>query len=147
VIREHCYFEDEILLVEAVGRSLRIEDSQLPVLAGTRLRADGILSLCRSDIAGTVRLNQANITGQTRLRRTTITPRQGLVAAAAEGLTVDGYLGWAELEAHGSIDLSRARISGSASFQWRAFSLPAVKGYGRETGKQPLGSSAPRLSS
>jgi hypothetical protein len=29
---------------------------------------------------------------------------------------VDGYLDWSELQAHGPVDISGARISGSANF-------------------------------
>lgn len=116
LVCEFCYFEDVIVLRDATSKSLRIEDSRFPGLDGTRLRAEGILSLRRSIVAGIVRLNQANVTEQVSLRRTTIMPGLGEVAASAEGLTVEGYLDWEELEARGMVDLSGARISGSASF-------------------------------
>jgi hypothetical protein len=116
LICEFCYFDNEIGLAEATIRTVRIEDSRLPGLDGTRLRADGMLSLRRSNVTGIVRLNQANLTGQISLRRTAITPGPGKVALSAEGLTVDGYLDWSELQAHGPVDISGARISGSANF-------------------------------
>jgi hypothetical protein len=116
LVCEFCYFEDVIVLCDATSKSVRIEDSRFPGLDGTRLRAEGILSLRGSVVTGIVRLNQANVIGQVSLRRTAITPDAGEVAASAEGLTVEGYLDWEDLKANGLVDLSGARISGSASF-------------------------------
>jgi len=116
LVCEFCHFDDEIGLVEATSKTVRIEDSRFPGLDGTRLRAEGMLSLRRCNVTGIVRLNQANLTGQISLRRTAITPGPGKVALSAEGLTVDGYLDWSELQAHGPVDISGARISGSANF-------------------------------
>ena len=116
LVCEFCHFDGEIGLVEATSKTVRIEDSRFPGLDATRLRADGMLSLRRCNVTGIVRLNQANLTGQISLRRTAITPGPGKVALSAEGLTVDGYLDWSELQAHGPVDISGARISGSANF-------------------------------
>jgi hypothetical protein len=129
LVCEFCWFEDAIVLVEAASKSLRIEDSRFPGLDGTRLRADGILSLRRCDVAGMVRLNQADVTGQVSLHRTTITPGTGQVAASAEGLTVNGYLDWAEMEAHGPVDISGARISGSANFNGARIRCPGKRAF------------------
>ena len=45
LVCEYCYFESEIRLVEASSRTVRIVDSRLPGLNGTRLRVNGILNL------------------------------------------------------------------------------------------------------
>jgi hypothetical protein len=129
LVCEFCYFEDVIVLCDATSKSVRIEDSRFPGLDGTRLRAEGILSLRGSVVTGIVRLNQANVIGQVSLRRTAITPDAGEVAASAEGLTVEGYLDWEDLKANGLVDLSGARISGSASFNGACILRPGKRAF------------------
>lgn len=98
LVCEFCYFEDQIVLVEAVGKSLRIEDSRFPGLDGTRLRADGILSLRRCDVAGMVRLNQADITGQISLHRMSITPGPGQVVLHFSVASFAGFGIWPQFD-------------------------------------------------
>lgn len=66
LVFEFCHFDGEIGRIEATSKTVRIEDCRLLGLDGTRLRAEGMLSLRRSGVTGIVRLNQANLTGQTR---------------------------------------------------------------------------------
>jgi hypothetical protein len=114
LVCEYCYFENEIRLVEASSRTVRIVDSRFPGLNGTRLRVDGILNLWGCAVDGVLRLDQANVTGQVCVRGTTIAHGSGGVAFSADGLTVQGDLDWAGLTVRGSLRMSGAQVSGSA---------------------------------
>ena len=72
LVCEYCYFEDEIRLVEASTRTVRIVDSRSPGLNATRLRADGIVNLAQCTIDGVLRLDQAKVTGQVSIRSASI---------------------------------------------------------------------------
>jgi hypothetical protein len=129
LVCEYCYFEDEIRLVEASTRTVRIVDSRFPGLNGTRLRADGIVNLAQCTIDGVLRLDQAKVTGQVSIRSASIMPGSGDAELSAAGLTVDGDLDWVGLVVRGPVYLSGARISGSADLRRARFQCPDARAF------------------
>ena len=127
LVCESCYFEQEIRLVEASSRTVRIVDSRFPGLNGARLRTDGILNFWRCVVDGVLRLDQANVIGQVSLRGASITPVPGRDALSATGLTVDGDLDSVELTVRGPAHLGGARISGSADLRRAQFLRPGAR--------------------
>jgi len=113
LVCEHCHFDDELRIVEASTKTVRIVDSWLPALNGTRMSLDGILNLWSCVIPGVLRLDQAKVTGQVCLRGARIGDGCGDIAVAADGLAVDGDLDWTAIEVLGSVRLTGAQVSGS----------------------------------
>lgn len=127
LVCEYCCFEDEIRLVEATSKTIRIVDSRFPGLNGTRLRVDGILNLWGCAVDGTVRLDHARVSGQVCVRGATIVHGTGGVALSADELTVDGGVDWVELTVDGSVHMSGAQISGSADLSGARISCPGAR--------------------
>lgn len=127
LVCEHCVFDEELRFVEASTKTVRIVQSRLPALNGTRMRLDGILNMWRSEVAGVVRLDQARVTGQFCLREAVIDPARGAEAVAALGLAVEGDAELAELTAHGSVTLAIASISGSLDLRSARIACPGKR--------------------
>ena len=114
LICEFCYFDEELRFVESSTKTLRIVDSYLPAFNGTRMRVEGMLNLWGCTVPGVLRIEQAQVTGQVCLRGAAIGPaRASSEALAADGLTVDGGIDCAEMEARGSVSLALVHASGS----------------------------------
>jgi hypothetical protein len=114
LICEFCYFDEALRFVESSTKTIRIVDSYLPTLNGTRMRLTGLLNLWGCTIPGVLRIEQARVTGQACVRGAVI----GLAgstseALAADGLTVDGGIDCVELEARGSVSFRLVHASGS----------------------------------
>jgi hypothetical protein len=109
LICEDCRFDAELGLADSSVRTVRILDSQLPGLDGTRLRLDGILDLTGSEIAGCVRLEHAKVRGQLRMRSSRA--GAGTEAVAATGLSVDGDVDCSRMEARGGISFLAAAVT------------------------------------
>ena len=110
LICEGCLFDAGIDLVDSSVRTVRIATSDLPSFDGTRLRLDGILDLAGSRIAGCVRLEHAKLSGQLSMRATIA--GGGGDAVAATGLSVDGNVDCAQLEARGRVSFEAAAVTG-----------------------------------
>jgi hypothetical protein len=128
LVCEDCYFDEELRFVESSTRTVRIIGSRLPALNGTRMRLDGILNLWASEIAGVLRLDQARLSGQLCLRKATIGTGNGTEAVAAYGLTVDGGLDCAEMDARGSVGMEIAAITGSVDLTCARIICPGQRG-------------------
>ncbi|MBB5629853.1 hypothetical protein [Sphaerisporangium krabiense] len=113
LILEHCRLEEEVRLVEAATRTVRIVHSRLTSLNGARLRLEGLLNLFGSTVAKGVRLERAKVTGEIYLRDAVLGADAGGVALAAEGLAVDGQFTATGLTARGTLMLRGLRVSGS----------------------------------
>lgn len=128
LVCEHCYFDEELRFVESSTRTVRFISSYLPALNGTRMRLDGILNLWASEIAGVLRLEQAKLSGQLCLHDTTIGMGSGTEAVAAYGLAVDSGLECAGLNAHGSVGMETASITGSVDLSGARITCPGHRG-------------------
>ena len=113
LVCEYCRFDEEVRLVESALRTVRIVDSRLPSLNGTRMRLSGILNLWGSQIAGMIRLDQARVDGQFCLSRAVIGAGAGTVAVAADGLAVDGGFEGVALRTVGSVAMENATVTGA----------------------------------
>jgi hypothetical protein len=113
LVCEYCSFDEELRFVESSTRTVRIVNSYLPALNGTRMRLDGILNFFASTIAGMLRLDQARVSGQLCLLDAAIDTRNGTEAIAANGLAVDGGLDCRRLSAFGSVGMEAAKLTGS----------------------------------
>ena len=111
LVCEGCAFDTELSFVDGSVRTIRILDSELPGLDGTRLRLDGILDLTGSSIAGCVRLEHAKVSGQLRMRAARA--GAGAEAVAATGLSVDGDVDCSDLEARGGLTFTSATVAGT----------------------------------
>ena len=112
LVCEHCVFDEDVRLVEASMKTVRIVQSRLPGMNGTRMRLDGILNMWRSEVAGVLRLEHARLTGQLCLSEAVIGHAGEAEAVAASGLVVDGGVELAALTARGSVALSLASVTG-----------------------------------
>ena len=125
LICEFCYFDEELRFVESSTKTIRIVDSYLPAFNGTRMRAEGMLSLQGSTIPGVLRIEQARVTGQACMRGAVIgVAGAASEALAADGLTVDGGIDCEELEARGSVSLRLVRTSDSVDLRRAKITLP-----------------------
>lgn len=127
LVCEYGQFDEELRLVEAVTRTVRIVHSRLPALNGTRMRLDGILNLWACEITGVLRLDQAKVTGQLCLRDAVIggAGAPGVTeAVAAFGLAVDGGVECTALTTHGSVGLQVAAITGTLDLTGARLSCP-----------------------
>jgi hypothetical protein len=124
LVCERCMFDEELRFVEASTKTVRIVESRLPALNGTRMRLDGILNMWRSEVAGVLRLDEARLTGQLCLREAVIGPAGGAEAVAASGLAVEGDAELAGLTARGSVVLDIASVSGSLDLSRARISCP-----------------------
>jgi hypothetical protein len=126
LVCEGCLFDTELRLVDSSVRTVRILDSELPGLDGSRLRLDGILDLTGSRIAGAVRLEHAKVSGQLRMRASRA--GAGLEAVAATGLFVDGDVDCARLEANGEVDFRAANVAGTLDLTGARIAAPGRRG-------------------
>jgi hypothetical protein len=111
LVCEDCLFDTELGFMDSSVRTVRILDSELPGLDGTRLRLDGILDLTGSRIAGCVRLEHAKVSGQLRMRASRA--GVGTEAVAATGLAVDGDVDCSRMEALGQVSFRAATVAGT----------------------------------
>ena len=107
-------------------RTVRILDSELPGLDGTRLRLDGILDLAGSRIAGCVRLEHAKVSGQLRMRASRA--GDGTEAVAATGLSVDGDVDCSRMEARGEVSFRAATVTGTLDLTGARIASPGGRG-------------------
>lgn len=114
LVCDACQFDSEIKLVDSTLRTVCILNSELPALDGTRLHLNGILDMTGSQVAGTVRLQQARVDGQLRLREIRAgAAGAGAVAVLARGLSVDGEADCAGVEARGLVSFEGAAVTGT----------------------------------
>jgi hypothetical protein len=126
LVCEDCLFDAELSFADSSVRTVRILDSQLPGLDGTRLRLDGILDLTGSKIAGCVRLEHAKVRGQLRMRASYA--GSGTEAVAATGLTVDGDVDCSRMEARGGISFRAATVTSTLDLTGARIASPAGRG-------------------
>jgi hypothetical protein len=126
LVCEGCLFDSELSLADSSVRTVRILDSELPGLDGTRLRLDGILDLSGSTIAGCVRLEHAKVSGQLRMRASRA--GAGLEAVAAIGLSVDGDVDCSHLEARGAVTFQTATVAGALDLTGARIASPGGRG-------------------
>jgi hypothetical protein len=124
LVCEYCVFDEGPRFVESSTKTVRIVQSRLPSLNGTRMRLDGILNLWRCEIAGLLRLDHAKLTGQLCLSEAVIGTAGGGEAVAAFGLAVDGGVEFTALTAHGSLGLELALITGSLDLSGARITCP-----------------------
>ena len=124
---EGCLFDAEIDLVDSSVRTVRIADSDLPAFDGTRLRLDGILDLAGSRVAGSVRLEHAKVSGQLSMRATVAGGGGGGDAVAATGLSVDGNVDCAHLEARGRVSFEAAAVTGIVDLAGARIAAPGER--------------------
>ncbi|GAA3815835.1 hypothetical protein GCM10022226_40740 [Sphaerisporangium flaviroseum] len=112
LIVEHCHFDEEIRLVEATTRTVRLVQSRLVRLNGARLRLEGLLNLYGSTVAHGVRLDRAKVASEVFMEDAVLEADEQGVALAADGLTVDGNLDCSGLRARGTLRLQGMRVAG-----------------------------------
>lgn len=113
LVCEHCCFDEPIRFVEAITKTVRIVDSQLPGFNGARMRADGIVNLHHSAVGTVLRLDGARISGELCVDHATLGPAADGTAFAAENLIVDGPLNCRGTVSHGAVSLRGAHVSGT----------------------------------
>jgi hypothetical protein len=126
LVCEGCLFDTELRFVDGSFRTVRILDSELPGLDGSRLRLDGILDLTGSRIAGCVRLEHAKVSGQLRMRASRA--GAGSEAVAATGLSVDGDVDCSHLEARGQVAFRAATVAGTLDLTGARIASPGGRG-------------------
>ena len=126
LVCEDCLFDAELSLADSSVRTVRILDSQLPGMDGTRLRLDGILDLAGSKIAGCVRLEHAQVRGQLRMRAAYA--GAGTEAVAATGLTVDGDVDCSRMHARGGISFRAATVTSTLDLTGARITSPGGRG-------------------
>jgi hypothetical protein len=120
-----CLFDAGVDLVDSSVRTVRITGSELPGFDGTRLRLDGILDLAGSRVAGCVRLEHAKLSGQLSMRATVA--GGGGDAVAATGLSVDGNVDCAQLEARGRVSFEAAAVTGIVDLAGARIAAPGER--------------------
>jgi hypothetical protein len=126
LVCEDCLFDTELSFVDSSLRTVRVLDSELPGLDGTRLRLDGILDLTGSRIAGCVRLEHAKVRGQLRMRATRA--GAGPEAVAATGLSVDGDVDCSRMEANGGVSFRAATVTSTLELTGARIASPGGRG-------------------
>jgi hypothetical protein len=126
LVCEDCLFDAELSFADSSVRTVRILDSQLPGLDGTRLRLDGILDLTGSEIAGCIRLEHAKVRGQLRMRASYA--GAGAEAVAATGLSVDGDVDCSRMEARGRISFLAATVTSTVDLTGARIASPGGRG-------------------
>src|SRR6202035_928271 len=126
LVCEDCLFDAELSLADSSVGTVRILDSQLPGMDGTRLRLDGILDLAGSKIAGCVRLEHAKVRGQLRMRASYA--GGGAEAVAATGLSVDGDVDCARMEPRSGISFRPATVTSPLNLTGARISSPGGRG-------------------
>jgi hypothetical protein len=125
LVCEYCSFEEELRLVEASTKTVRLVDCTLPAFNGTRMHLDGILNFWGSAISGVLRLEQAKVAGQVCLHNAAIgSPPNNGEAVAAYGLAVEGGLDCVGLKTHGSLSVEVAAVTGSVALNGARISYP-----------------------
>jgi hypothetical protein len=134
LVCEYCVFEEELRFVEASTRTVRIVQSRLPGLNGTRMRLDGILNLWACEISGVLRLDQARIAGQLCVREAAISRPAGQAGGPAEpavlsadGMAVEGGVDAAGLIVRGPASARVATITGSLDLSGAHFTSPGQR--------------------
>jgi hypothetical protein len=128
LVCDGCQFDTGLGFVDSSVRTVRILDSALPAFDGTRLRLDGILDLTGSDIAGSVRLEQARVSGQLRLRAARAGAGAPAEAVVATGLSVDGGVDCTRMEARGGVSFQAAAVTGAFDLTGARISCPGGRG-------------------
>jgi hypothetical protein len=126
LVCDDCLFDTELGFVDSSVRTVRILDSELPGLDGTRLRLDGILDLAGSRIAGCVRLEHARVSGQLGMRAARA--GNGVEAVAATGLSVDGDVDCSRMEARGEVSFRAAAVAGALELTGSRIASPGGHG-------------------
>lgn len=126
LVCEGCAFDTELSFVDGSVQTIRILDSDVPGLDGTRLRLDGILDLTGSRIAGCVRLEYAKVGGQLRMRAARA--GAGSKAVLATGLSVEGDVDCSRLEAHGEVTFRAATVAGTLDLTRARIASPGGRG-------------------
>ena len=128
LVCDDCQFDTEISFADSALRTVRILNSDLPALDGTRMRLNGILDMAGSRVAGTVGLRQAGVDGQLRLRGLRAgTAGAGAVAVLARGLVVDGEADCAGMEARGLVSFEGAKVTGTVDLAGARVSCPGER--------------------
>jgi adhesin HecA-like repeat protein len=92
------------------------------------MHLDGILNFWGSAVSGVLRLEQAKVAGQVCLHNATIGSLANSVeAVAAYGLAVDGGLDCVGLNAHGSVSVQVAIVTGSLALTDARISYPGQR--------------------
>jgi hypothetical protein len=126
LVCEDCLFDTELGFVDSSLATVRIRDSELPGLDGTRLRLDGILDLSGSRITGCVRLEHAQVRGQLTMRATRA--GAGTEAVAATGLCVDGDVDCSRMEARGEVSFRAAAVTSTLELTGARIASPGGRG-------------------
>ena len=128
LVCDDCQFDTEISFADSALRTVRILNSDLPALDGTRMRLNGILDMAGSRVAGTVGFRQAGVDGQLRLRGLRAgTAGAGAVAVLARGLVVDGEADCAGMEARGLVSFEGAKVTGTVDLAGARVSCPGER--------------------
>lgn len=129
LVCDGCQFDTGIGFADSTLRTVRILNSELPALDGTRLRLNGILDMTGSQVAGTVQLPQARVDGQLRLRGIRVgTVGAGAVAVLARGLSVDGEADCSGMQARGLVSFEGAAVTGTLNLAGAQISCPGERG-------------------
>ena len=113
---EYCDFDDEVRLVEASMKTVRLVDSELPFVNATRLNAEGIVNFYRSTVRELLRLDGARIVGELSLREALIGPSGHEFCLSADGLTADGDVEFTGLSCRGAATMIGIRTDGGLDF-------------------------------
>lgn len=130
---EYCSFDDEVRLVEASMKTVRLVDCALPFLNATRLNAEGIVNLYRSTVHDVLRLDGARIVGELCLREAVVGPGTHECCLSADGLSADGDVEFTGLTCHGAATMTGLRTDGGMDLSDARFE-PPTPGVGLDLG-------------
>lgn len=113
LVCEHCHFDDELRLVEASTKTVRLVACAIPSFSAARLRAEGIVNFHSSTIRDILRLDGARVAGELCLRGATLGPSLEPFCLSADGLAADGDVECTDLLCHGSATMRGIRTESS----------------------------------
>lgn len=122
---EDCRLVGEPDFSNAETRQLRLSGCRMPGFDGGGLRADGYLSLSRSQIDGSVRLPRAQLSGGLRMNDTRITvtdPAQWAIFSGGLVVDVGTFIRGAEIS--GGVRFVGARMNGGLFMEQTTLSNP-----------------------
>lgn len=113
LVGEFCCFDTPLAFTETTTRSVRLADSRLAGLDGTRMRVEGVFDFCRTEVETVLRIDRAAIDADLLLQDAVVGAAGSEDAIAARGLVVEGELDASKMTSRGPVRLTDARISGS----------------------------------
>ena len=127
LVCDGCQFDTEIWFADSALRTVRILDSELPALDGTRMRLERHLGPGWLQGRGHGRLQQAKVDGQLRLRGSVREAGAGAVAVLARGCQLTARRTAPGMEARGLVSFEGAKVTGTLDLAGARVSCPGER--------------------